>query len=79
LTSLLREALDAVLPREVASWVWIARAERVRWKREGIAMAARKPRLLRALNRLYTTTTEADAVEPRVRIPWLSAPEDSWL
>src|SRR5205823_909981 len=31
LTALLREGLDALLPRDLASWVWRARVERVAW------------------------------------------------
>jgi uroporphyrin-III C-methyltransferase/precorrin-2 dehydrogenase/sirohydrochlorin ferrochelatase len=53
LTALLREGLDALLPGDLASWVWQARAARVAWRREGVAMNARKPRLLQALNALY--------------------------
>jgi uroporphyrin-III C-methyltransferase/precorrin-2 dehydrogenase/sirohydrochlorin ferrochelatase len=53
LTALLREGLDALLPRNLAGWVWQARAARVAWRREGVPMEARKPRLLQALNELY--------------------------
>jgi uroporphyrin-III C-methyltransferase/precorrin-2 dehydrogenase/sirohydrochlorin ferrochelatase len=53
LTALLREALDAVLPQDLAAWVWRARAERVAWRRDGVPMEERKPRLLRALNEIY--------------------------
>jgi uroporphyrin-III C-methyltransferase/precorrin-2 dehydrogenase/sirohydrochlorin ferrochelatase len=81
LTALLREGLDALLPRDLASWVWRARAERVAW------------RLLRALNRIYglspehagdaeqdvLTISARSAAERGPRIPWLNAPEDSWL
>jgi siroheme synthase-like protein len=88
LTSLLREGLDQVLPRELASWVSLAKMQRVGWRRDGVPMAARKPRLLRALNDLYdvqdlTTADEADAParvsSQRAAVPWLSGPEDSWL
>jgi uroporphyrin-III C-methyltransferase/precorrin-2 dehydrogenase/sirohydrochlorin ferrochelatase len=95
LTALLREGLDALLPGDLASWVWRARAERVAWRRDGVPMEQRKPRLLRALNRIYGlaaegakgTDTEPEglafsahaAVERGLRIPWLNAPEDSWL
>jgi uroporphyrin-III C-methyltransferase/precorrin-2 dehydrogenase/sirohydrochlorin ferrochelatase len=93
LTSLLREGLDALLPRDLATWMWQARAARVAWRREGVPMAARKPRLLQALNALYPDNpAQADAhaeqnilamsasvqVE-RPRVPWLNGPEDSWL
>ena len=53
LTALLREGLDALLPRELALWVWRARAARVAWRRDVVPMEARKPRLLQALNELY--------------------------
>jgi uroporphyrin-III C-methyltransferase / precorrin-2 dehydrogenase / sirohydrochlorin ferrochelatase len=57
LAGLLREALDALLPVDVERWT--AEAERVRraWKAAGVAMAERRPLLLRALNALYPTPT----------------------
>jgi uroporphyrin-III C-methyltransferase/precorrin-2 dehydrogenase/sirohydrochlorin ferrochelatase len=95
LTALLREGLDALLPSDLAAWIEQARAERVVWRREGVPMEARKPRLLRALNALYEATAEHDeiaaaatessalsaraAVDRGPRVPWLSGPEDSWL
>src|SRR4029077_7407481 len=42
LTALLREGLDALLSRDLATWMWQARAARVAWKRDGVPMAARK-------------------------------------
>ena len=83
LTALLREGLDALLPRDLAAWMWQARAARVAWRREGVPMDARKPRLLQALNELYQETAERaesagkNSFGPRV--PWLNGPEDSWL
>ena len=53
LTALLREALDAVLPRDLAAWVQEARLQRMAWKRDGVPIDARRPLLLEALNRLY--------------------------
>jgi uroporphyrin-III C-methyltransferase/precorrin-2 dehydrogenase/sirohydrochlorin ferrochelatase len=53
LTALLREALDATLPRDLAAWAEAARVERISWRREGVPMHERKPKLLRALNALY--------------------------
>ena len=93
LAALLREGLDALLPRDLASWMWQARASRVAWRRDGVPMEARKPLLLRALNELYDGSvrraTPADqrlvavsAISPAdkgPRVPWLNAPEDSWL
>jgi uroporphyrin-III C-methyltransferase/precorrin-2 dehydrogenase/sirohydrochlorin ferrochelatase len=94
LTALLREALDAVLPRDLAAWVWQARAARTVWRRDSVPMEARKPRLLQALNQLYPEKTAETAqraernilgisaiaaIERGPRVPWLNAPEDSWL
>jgi uroporphyrin-III C-methyltransferase/precorrin-2 dehydrogenase/sirohydrochlorin ferrochelatase len=87
LTALLREGLDALLPRDLAAWIWRARAERVAWKRDGVPMDARKPKLLRALNALYgndggdapRAATGAAPEAAASAVPWLSAPEDSWL
>ena len=94
LTALLREALDAVLPRDLGAWVWQARAARTAWRREGVPMEARKPLLLQALNELYPENPPENAkrveknilgisafpsVERVPRVPWLHSPEDSWL
>jgi uroporphyrin-III C-methyltransferase/precorrin-2 dehydrogenase/sirohydrochlorin ferrochelatase len=55
LTSLLREALDAVLPEDLGRWMAVARAERRVWRHGQVPMAQRKPRLLVALNTLYNS------------------------
>ena len=53
LAGLLREALEAVIPDEVASWVEEAQRLRERQKAEGVPMGRRRPLLLEALNSLY--------------------------
>ncbi len=53
LTGLLREALDALLPEDLAEWIEEARRQRLVWKRDGVAMEQRRPLLLEALNELY--------------------------
>lgn len=58
LTALIREALDAVLPQDLAEWMHVARTERVQWRRDNVAMHVRRPLLLRALNRLYGVAVE---------------------
>ena len=70
LTALLREGLDALLPRNLDAWMQTARAERTVWRRDAVPMDERKPRLLRALNTLHERSPE---------VPWLHSPEDSWL
>jgi uroporphyrin-III C-methyltransferase / precorrin-2 dehydrogenase / sirohydrochlorin ferrochelatase len=91
LTALLREGIDALLPRELAMWLSRAQTERVVWRRDNVPMEARKPRLLRALNELYAGAAEGlgrpdnatdfaiAAAERGPAVPWLSGPEDSWL
>src|SRR5256885_114505 len=74
LTSLLREALDALLPRDLPAWIERARAQRVVWQRDAVPMNQRKPQLLTALNAIYGAGDEGAA-----SVPWLHAPEDSWL
>src|SRR5689334_9714937 len=74
LTSLLREGLDALLPRDLQTWIERARAQRVVWRRDAVPMEQRKPQLLNALNAIYRSTDEGAA-----SVPWLHAPEDSWL
>jgi siroheme synthase-like protein len=72
LTALLREALDAVLPRELGVWMREARRQRRIWKRQGVPMKERRPLLLRALNRLYLEDAEEakDAEERSVGDLW---------
>ena len=53
LAGLLREALDAVLPAELDTWVDQARRERGVWRRTLVPMEKRRPLLLEALNALY--------------------------
>jgi siroheme synthase-like protein len=53
LAALLREALDALLPRDLRTWMDEARRQRRQWKAEGVPMEHRRPLLLEALNRLY--------------------------
>jgi len=63
-------------------------------RRDGVPMDDRKPRLLRALNAIYehagagdvkngeapiVTSSAIAAGERGPRVPWLDAPEDSWL
>jgi siroheme synthase-like protein len=93
LTALLREALDAILPADLKAWLSRARDERVIWRRDRVPIEQRKPLLLRSLNRLYPSTldrpadsccdtgaTRPAAIEDGdTRVPWLHAPEDSWL
>jgi len=62
LAGMLREALEAVLPEDLDRWLEQARAERKKWRAEGVPMAARRPLLLEALNRLYAE--RADRAEP---------------
>jgi uroporphyrin-III C-methyltransferase/precorrin-2 dehydrogenase/sirohydrochlorin ferrochelatase len=55
LAGLVREGLEALLPdeAELDRWGQVARQARASWKREGLPMSERRPRLLEALNRLY--------------------------
>lgn len=53
LAGLLREALEAVLPEELETWVARADELRRRHRAEGVPMQRRRPLLLSALNRIY--------------------------
>lgn len=61
LAGLVREGLDAVLPRDVAAWNDVARTLRNSWRRNRVPLAERRPLLLTALNRLYESRTAAAA------------------
>jgi len=53
LAGLLREALEAVLPRDLERWIETAIRARTDWKRDQVPISERRPLLLRALDRLY--------------------------
>ena len=53
LAGLVREGLDALLPGDVEEWTREAARIRGGWRAAGVPMAARRPLLLEALNRLY--------------------------
>jgi len=53
LAGLLREALDAWLPGDLDEWMSVADDMRRIWKRDGVAIEQRRPRLLESLNALY--------------------------
>jgi uroporphyrin-III C-methyltransferase/precorrin-2 dehydrogenase/sirohydrochlorin ferrochelatase len=53
LAALLREALDAWLPRDMERWMTAAVEARRQWKDSGVPMESRRPLLLETLNRLY--------------------------
>jgi uroporphyrin-III C-methyltransferase/precorrin-2 dehydrogenase/sirohydrochlorin ferrochelatase len=53
LAGLMREALDAWLPRDLGEWMAAAEEIRKTWKRAGVPMDERRPQLLDTLNRLY--------------------------
>jgi siroheme synthase (precorrin-2 oxidase/ferrochelatase) len=59
LAALLREAVERLLPLDLAEWMSTARGLRLRWREERIPMAARRPLLLRALNELYSVRRTA--------------------
>lgn len=64
LAGLLREAIDAVLPAELAAWVEAGEAARARWKRERVPLATRRPLLLRTLGALYAGDAGRPPVPP---------------
>ena len=61
IAGLLREGLDALLPRDLAQWMETARTARVAWRQGGVPMEQRRPMLLDALNRLYAARPDAAA------------------
>lgn len=53
LAGLFREALEALVPRDLAQWFATARRARAEWLKERVPMRERRPLLLQALNQLY--------------------------
>jgi siroheme synthase-like protein len=78
LTSLLREALDTLLPADLSDWIRTARETRIGWRRDGVAIKDRKRQLLEALNRRYTGQhSPTQSTSPAVQT--LEGSENSWL
>lgn len=67
LAGLLREALEAVIPGELGSWLEEARRLRERQRADGVPMARRRPLLLEALNQLYAARAAESAGGTEVR------------
>jgi uroporphyrin-III C-methyltransferase/precorrin-2 dehydrogenase/sirohydrochlorin ferrochelatase len=53
LAGLLREGIDALLPRDLDRWIESARQARLEWKARAVPMEERRPLLLQALNAIY--------------------------
>jgi uroporphyrin-III C-methyltransferase / precorrin-2 dehydrogenase / sirohydrochlorin ferrochelatase len=64
LAGLIREALEALLPDDLERWIDVAVAARADWKRAGVAMAERRPLLLRALDRAYGRPADRPSDRP---------------
>jgi len=58
LAGLLREALETVLPDDLERWLVEARAQRTKWRADGVPVPKRRPLLLQALNALYAETPQ---------------------
>ncbi len=74
IAGMLREGLDALIPRELSTWMETARRSRLAWRRDGVPMEQRRPLLLKALNRLYATREGAAAARELVGVS-VSAPK----
>ncbi len=62
LAGLLREGLDAVVPRDVGAWLEKARELREGWQEQGVPHAERRPLLLEAINGLYPSDAAREGV-----------------
>jgi len=69
LAGLVREALEAVLPDDLERWIDVAVAARADWKRAGTPIAARRPLLLRALDRIYRHREDSYDASPTGALP----------
>jgi siroheme synthase-like protein len=69
LAGLLREALDFMLPGDLAEWNARARAIRASWRERGLPMDARRPELLDALNALYDSRRSNARVSMTADVP----------
>jgi uroporphyrin-III C-methyltransferase / precorrin-2 dehydrogenase / sirohydrochlorin ferrochelatase len=58
LAGLLREGLEAVLPQDLEAWTAEAERQRAQWRSAGVPMSERRPLLLEALNRIYSSRSD---------------------
>jgi uroporphyrin-III C-methyltransferase/precorrin-2 dehydrogenase/sirohydrochlorin ferrochelatase len=58
LAGLVREGLEALVPDDIETWLDLSREQTRLWRETKIPMADRRPRLLEALNRLYSERTQ---------------------
>lgn len=68
IAGLLREAFDAMLPHDLSVWMEAARTARIAWRADGVPMDARRPLLLKTLNRLYAKREGAAAARELVGV-----------
>jgi len=69
LAGLLREALDFMLPGDLARWNACAQDLRASWRARGVPMEARRPELLEALNALYEQRRSGGRVSDAADLP----------
>ena len=63
LAGLVREALEALLPEDLDTWMACAQSARREWLAQGVPMPERRPLLLQALNELYEQKRTTDDTE----------------
>lgn len=68
IAGMLREGLDALLPRDLAAWMETARLARLDWRRDQVPMEQRRPLLLKTLNKLYAAREGAAAARELVGV-----------
>jgi len=66
IAGLLREAFDALLPREIDEWLRASDEARLLWRAQRTPMEARRPQLLEILNRLYEGKRRIPNPESRI-------------
>ena len=66
LAGLLREALDAWLPRELDAWMKASDEARRVWREQLVPIEQRRPQLLEILNRLYEGKSQIPNPKPQI-------------
>ena len=66
LAGLLREALDAWLPRELDAWMQASDEARRVWREQLVPIEQRRPHLLETLNRLYEAKSQTPNPKPQI-------------
>ena len=73
IAGLLREACDALLPRDIDAWLRVSDAARRAWRSQNTPMEHRRPQLLQLLNGIYESRVPNHESRPHAQVALVGA------